>query len=191
MVAVRRKHRSAVHAAWVLGVLFASSVGVGCGGGQAVSDGPLQGPRVEAGGVEVCAPAGSERDVYFGEVFTNGAETDVTIRSIVAERATNVGEVVMSIDLEGPALGETVGAVWYPSPSGEDDLDHIIERGVDPSGAVVPPGAAISVLMSPRPSDAGNDAVLGATLVTYEVDGREMKELNEVRYLVVPAESCH
>ena len=165
--------------------IAACAVVTGC----AATNGPLEGPRAEPGSVEICSPAGRDRDVYFGEIFTNVGNDPVEIRSVEGSGSHLTG-MEFTLDLEGPALGQTVGTIGWPTDEPWGYEQDLLDRMVSPEGAVIAPGESATLLVRIEPASATDPAVLAPTTVNYVSRGRTYREINHVTYRLAPGEAC-
>lgn len=157
--------------------------------GCAATNGPLEGPRAEPGSVEICSPAGSDRDVYFGETFTNVGTDPVEIHSVEGA-GSHLAQVEYTVDLEGPALDQNVGGLVWPTDEPYGYEQQLLDRMVPAEGAVIAPGASATLLMRIEPASATDPAVLAPTTVNYVSRGRVYREANHVTYRLAPGEAC-
>lgn len=132
-------------------------------------DGNLEVPQ----NVEVCAPANAGGEVLFGVPVTNTGTDAVTISDIAVLELADTTSVRVRVDLEGAALDDMVGTVNNPAddPLDQPQLDALLDRLVDPAGAVIEPGATADIIITITPSDPDNDASVNAITIDYKQRG--------------------
>ncbi|TFH70627.1 hypothetical protein [Cellulomonas sp. HD19AZ1] len=180
--------RAGVRASAVaLGLVVAGAVLSAC---APADDGPLTGPRPEADDVHVCLPAGTDRQVYFGEPLTNTGDEPVEITRITGS-GDNLDTVHYFVDVEGPARGELLGGFAWPAG---DDLigpeEQVLARMAAPDGTVVEPGATVSLIVQAVPESPDEYAAVSRTVVYYRSGGDTYREPVLVEYGVAPGAQC-
>lgn len=123
--------------------------------------------------VAVCAPAPASGEVLFGIIVTNTGSDAVTITDIAPTELVDTSAVSVRVDLEGAELDDLVGTVNNPAhdPADQAKLDALLARLVEPSGAVIEPGATADIIVTLTPSDPDNDASVDAITIDYKQRG--------------------
>lgn len=152
-------------------------------------DGPLLGPRVEAGDVEACVPSGTNRQVYFGEPLTNSGDEPVEITGVTGS-GDDLSSVTYFIDVEGPARGELMGGFVWPASEPLGPEESVLARMVEPAGAVIESNETAALIAEVVPDSMASDAAVTETVVRYRSGGRDYTEKVLVQYRVHAGDAC-
>ncbi|WP_413354731.1 hypothetical protein [Microbacterium sp. 1P06AB] len=153
------------------------------------TDGPLVGPRVEAGMANVCVPASAGAEAFFGEVLSNMGSTAITVGNIQSEES-DAQSIRYLLDPAGPALGQVIGASGYPAADPVGDENEIFARAEKADGASIAPGSAATLLIVVSPAKDAESTDISRVKVSYEADGRSFQEEILVDYRVANRGSC-
>lgn len=177
-------------AAHVRAVVVAVAAAVALGA-CAAGGGPLHGPRVAAGEVSVCAPAGTGRDVCFGVGrLANRGDDPVEITEVTGT-GDNLDVAQYFLDAEGPARGEVLGTFAWPA--GEDahgPEEAVVSRMTVPEGVVVAPGAEVALVLRPVPVAPDDVVTVDETVVRYRVGTRTYREVVRAEHRLAPGTGC-
>ena len=153
------------------------------------SDGPLVGPRVEAGVVEVCIPAGAGEKVFFGEVLTNTGQEPVSISSITGVHE-NVIAVEYLVDTKGPELGQILGAGGVPPKDPMGGEDEVLGRATPAEQTRIPADSAATVYVLITPDPEADQGAVDEVTITYESGGTDYREDILVSHSVISGANC-
>ncbi len=154
------------------------------------TEGPLVGPRLGKGSVQVCAPAGADRLVYFGEPLTNSGDQPVTVTAVNGS-GDNLASVDFAVDLQGPALDQVPGNFSLPaSATSTAHGDEIVARMVAPAQAEIEPGAAATLILAPTAKDRSASAKVTLIKVEYTSGDKTYLESIHVVYQLHPGDTC-
>lgn len=156
----------------------------------APADGPLTGPRPEAGSLHICVPAGNDRQMYFGETLTNKGSEPIEITRVTGD-GENLDEVEYFFDVQGPALGEFLGGFAWPP--GEDLIgpeERVLNRMIDAAETIVEPGTTVALIIAAVPESPDEFTTVTETVVHYRSEGRTYREPVLVEYGIAPGAEC-
>ena len=134
-------------------------------------------------------PTGAGGRVYFGETLSNQSDTPVQILKIEGS-GEGLGSVEFLVDLDGPALGQTLGGGVWPTDDPLGSESEVFARAQDPESAEITAGRDATLIALVDPASATKDAILNRTIVSYRTDGDEYQEDIDVRYRVHNGEAC-
>lgn len=151
--------------------------------------GPLEGPRVSAGDVGICAPRVPGSASYFGEPLTNTGTDTIRlsgVSGVVLEHAS--AEIL--VDVDGPAAEQLIGAFVWPTQDPIGFEGSVLARMESPQGVELAPNATVAIYVKITPTSEADDAVVSEYEVRYESGGRSYREAVKVTYTVPASGVC-
>ena len=150
------------------------------------SSGPLEGPREGIKYTTSCAPSGPEGAV-FGVVLRLRSADAATITSMDFV-GTNLDKAWALLDHEGVERDELIGAWDWPLSPGLGFDEALVQRAVEPVGAVVEPGTEVSLLTIIDPENDELPAELTRVSIGYDVGGRGWTEQFDTVFTAAPGD---
>jgi hypothetical protein len=170
-------------------LLVTAGLLLGACGPASPQGGPLEGSRVEADTITICAPGGKDIDVYFGDVLTNRGDRAVEITGV---QGTELDDATVDyfVDLEGPSQGQLLGAFAWPAEELIGPEEQVLARMQVPTGVTIEPGVTVAFYVRVTPTSTGDDAVVSESEVSYRSGSRNFRELVKLKFVVPSSNEC-
>lgn len=144
----------------------------------------MTGSREGGAASNICAPLRSGARIYFGAPMSNEETRAITVDKVVVTDATNAAEIDLGFDHEGYMIGTAA----HPDPGGLD-ISAMLDSLHDPSGDVIAPGEAVTLVLSPVPEIDGAEVVIREIIIHYRANGWRHTETERITFELVP-ERC-
>ncbi len=168
-----------LRASAMVSVLLAVS---GC---SALGSGPL-----EVGSLDICALATPGETLYFGVILDNAGTDEATVFDAHASGLSNVAAVEFLVDPHASEYDQVVGTMSWPTDEGFGGEQQVLDRAVEPEGAVVAPGEVGQLLVTMVPEDPSAASRIDAVAVTYETEGHVHTSRSAMRMMREPGPEC-
>ncbi len=170
-------------------MLFAGILLSACSG-EAINNGPLEGPRTERGDASLCVPLGGADTAFFGEWVVNKGTEPIEFITGTVELASNVqgGKTQFLLVASDLLEGEGVGTFVLPA-GGRQEQEYaraVLSRSRELRGAVLAPGETASIVLGMEPARRNISAVVPSTLIKYRVGETTHAERLAIEYVAAP-----